>query len=119
MRNSAPSRVPVSGPWRLSPRLTSVVNLTGALLLVTAPFWLRELFATYEYEVMPISLFAAVSIVALIMSFDYVLMLYCTRRHPSLRRLMVVGLLAKLAAAGLYITMVVRVYEYTADMAHY
>jgi len=107
------------GPWQLSPRLTLVVNLAGALLLVTAPFWLRELFATYEYEVMPISLFAAVSIVALIMSFDYVLMLYCTRRHPSLRRLMAVGILAKMAAAGLYITMVGRVYDYAADMPHY
>jgi hypothetical protein len=95
------------------------VNLTGALLLVTAPFWLHELFATYEYEVLPISLFAAVSIVVLIMSLNYVLMLYCTRRHPALRRLMAVAILAKMAAAGLYITMVVRVYQYTADMAHY
>jgi hypothetical protein len=32
---------------------------------------------------------------------------------------MAVGILAKMAAAGLYITMVVRVYQYTADMAHY
>ncbi len=32
---------------------------------------------------------------------------------------MVVGLLAKIAAAGLYVTMVVRVYNYGADMTHY
>ena len=56
---------------------------------------------------------------ALILSFDYFLILHCTRRHPSLRRLMAVGMLAKLAAAGLYVTMVVRVYDYSADMSHY
>ncbi len=32
---------------------------------------------------------------------------------------MAVGMLAKMAAAGLYITMVVRLYHYGADMAHY
>jgi hypothetical protein len=112
------SRVPGSGPWRLSPRLSLIVNLAGVLLLLTAPFWLHELFAAYDEE-MSISLFAAVSTVALIISLDFVMMLHCTRGHPSLRRLMAVGMLAKLAAAGLYITMVVRVYEYTADMSHY
>jgi len=108
----------VNGPWCLSPRLSLIVNLAGVLLLVTAPFWLHELFATYDEEI-SIPLFAAVSAVALVMSFDYVLMLHCTRRHPSLRRLMAVSMLAKLAAAGLYITMVVRLYGYTADMSHY
>ena len=108
----------MNGPWRLSPRLSLIVNLAGVLLLVSAPFWLHELFATYNEEI-SISLFAALSTVALIVSFDYVLMLHCTRGHPSLRRLMAVGILAKLAAAGLYVTMVVRVYDYTADMSHY
>ena len=47
---------------------------------------------------------------ALILAANYVLILHCSRRHPSLRRLMAVGLLAKMAAAGLYVTMVVRLY---------
>src|SRR6266567_5741512 len=111
------SRAPES-PWRLSPRLSLIVNLVGVLLFVAAPFWLYELFAIYE-EDMSISVFAAASTVALILGLNYLLILHCTRRHPSLRRLMAVGLLAKMAAAGLYITMVVRLYNYTADMAHY
>ena len=112
------SRMPESGPWRLSSRLSLIVNVVGILLLVTAPFWLFELFVIYDEE-MSISLFAAAFTVALIMSFNYFLILHCTRRHPSLRRLMAVGMLAKLAAAGLYVTMVVRVYDYGADMPHY
>jgi hypothetical protein len=114
------SRVPESGPWRLSSRLSSIVNVAGVLLLVSAPFWLFELFAIYEYEGdMSISVFAAASTVALIIGLNYILILHCTRRHPSLRRVMAVGMLAKMAAAGLYITMVVRLYDYGADMAHY
>src|ERR1700691_1410349 len=93
------------GNWRLSPRLGLTVNLIGILLLVTAPFWLFELFAVYD-EGISTSMFVSASTVALITTFNFVLILHCTRRHPSLRRLMVVGLLAKLAAAGLYITMV-------------
>jgi hypothetical protein len=118
MFNSQISRITESASWRLSPRLSLVVNLAAVLLLVTAPFWLFELFGVYD-ERIATSLFASASIVALIMSFNYVLVMHCTRRHPSLRRLMSVGLLAKLAATGLYITMVVRVYSYSADMTHY
>src|SRR6202790_367413 len=112
------SRVADGGLWRLSPRLALIVNVTGVLLLISAPFWLFELFGIYE-EDMSISLFASALTVALIVTLDYVMILLCTRRHPSLRRLMAVGLLAKMAAAGLYITMVVRVYTYAADMVHY
>jgi len=111
-------RIPDSAPWRLSPRLSMVVNLAGVLLLVSAPFWLYELFGIYEEGVV-ISDFTAAATVALILIFNYVLILHCTRRHPSLRRLMAVGLLAKVAAAGLYISMVVRLYHYSADLAHY
>src|ERR1700691_6282894 len=118
MTNSLPSsRVPESIAWRLSPRLSLIVNVAGVLLLVSAPFWLFELFAVYED--MSMSVFAAASTVALIISLNCILILYCTRRHPSLRRLMLVGMLAKMAAAGLYVTMVVLVYNYDADMAHY
>jgi hypothetical protein len=53
------------------------------------------------------------------MGVNYVLILHCTRRHPSLRRLMAVGMLAKMAAAGLYITMIVRLYNYATDTTHY
>jgi hypothetical protein len=112
------SRTANSGLWRLSSRLSLIVNVVGVLLLVSAPFWLFELFAIYDEE-MSISVVAAAFTVALIMSFNYYLILHCTRRHPSLRRLMAVGMLAKMAAAGLYVTMVVRLYDYTADMPHY
>ena len=111
-------RVPGVVPWRLSPRLNLIVNVVGVLLLVSAPFWLHELFGVYEEE-LPVSLFVSGSTVALILALDYVLIMHCSRRHPSLRRLMAVGLLAKMAAAGMYITMVVRVYSYSADMSHY
>jgi hypothetical protein len=111
-------RVVQRAPWRLSSRLEVIINVTGVLLLVSAPFWLHELFGIYE-ENMSISLFAAALTVALILVIDYVFILLCTRQHPSLRRLMVVGMLAKLAASGLYVSMVVRLYDYTADMAHY
>jgi hypothetical protein len=112
------SRLPESSAWRLSSRLSLIVNVSGVLLLVSAPFWLFELFATYEEDI-SISVFAAASTVALIVGLNYFLILHCTRRHSSLRRLMAVGMLAKMAAAGLYITMVVRLYNYSADMAHY
>ena len=110
--------MPESSEWYLSSRLSLIVKVVGILLVVSAPFWLFELFMTYE-EDMSISLFVAASIVALIVGFNYILILHCTRGHPSLRRLMAVGMLAKIAAAGLYITMVVRLYDYGADMAHY
>jgi len=118
LNSSQTSPVPESSAWRLSSRLSLIVNVSGVLLLVSAPFWLFELFAIYEEDV-SISMFAAASTVALIMGLNYILILHCTRRHPSLRRLMAVGMLAKMAAAGLYITMVVRLYNYSADMAHY
>ncbi len=119
MINSSPAfRVPHAAPWRLSPRLSLIVNVMGVLLLVSAPFWLHELFGVYEEE-LPISLFVSGSAVALVLAANYVLILHCSRRHASLRRLMAVGLLAKMAAAGLYVTMVVRVYSYSADMSHY
>ena len=117
MNSLQTSRVPESSAWRLSSRLSLIVNVAAVLLLVSAPFWLFELFAVYED--MSMSVFAAASTVALIMSLNYILILHCTRRHPSLRRVMAVGMLAKMAAAGLYVTMVVRVYNYDADMAHY
>ena len=111
-------RMPEVAPWRLSPRLNLTVSVIGVLLSVSAPFWLYELFGIYDEE-LPVSLFVSGSTVALILALDYVLILHCSRRHASLRRLMAVGLLAKMAAAGLYITMVVRVYSYSADLSHY
>jgi len=105
-------------PWALSPRLNLIVNIATGLLFISAPFWMHELFGVYE-ENRSISLFASSTIVALILLANYVLLFYCTRQHPSLRRLMAAGLLAKFAAAGLYISMVVRLYYYAADMAHY
>ena len=119
MFNSLPSSLAAEcAPWRLSPRLSLIVNLVGVLLVVSAPFWLYELFGVYD-ESAAISLFAAASTVALIMGVNCVLILHCTRRHPSLRRLMAVGMLAKIAAAGLYITMIVRLYGHAADASHY
>lgn len=105
-------------PWRFSSRPHSIVNITAVLLLLTAPFWLHELFGIYEEDA-SISLFAAASTVALLVIFNYVLILNCTRLHPALRKLMSVAFLAKLAAAGLYTSMVVRLYDYAADMPHY
>ena len=52
MINSSPAfRVPHAAPWRLSPRLSLIVNVMGVLLLVSAPFWLHELFGVYEEDV--------------------------------------------------------------------
>ena len=118
MLNLFQSSRPPENPWRFSPRLGLVVNLVGVLLIVSTPFWLYELFEIYE-EFVPISVFAAASAVVLIVGANYLLILHCSRRHPALRRLMAVGILAKLAAAGLYVSMVVRLYDYAADMTHY
>jgi hypothetical protein len=106
------------GPWSLSPGLSVIVNASAVLLLVTSPLWLFGLFAVYEEEV-SIPLSTAASTAALILFADCSLIMLCSRQHSSLRRLMVVGLLAKVAAAGLYTTMVARLYNYVADMAHY
>jgi hypothetical protein len=116
MFNSLPN---TESPWRLYPRLSLTINLVGVLLLVSAPFWLFELFAVYDAGISSVSLFASASTVTLTLGLNWILILHCTRRHPSLRRVMAVGLLAKMAAAGLYISMVVRLYTYSADMAHY
>jgi hypothetical protein len=105
-------------PWRLSSRLQLIVNVTAVLLLVSAPFWLHELFGIYQEDT-SIPLFDAAATVGLILIVNYVLILHSTRRHTALRQLMVVGFLAKVAAAGLYISMVVRLYNYGADMSHY
>ena len=105
-------------PWRFSSRLQLIINIAGVLLLVSAPFWLHELFGIYEEDT-SISLFAAAATVGLILVVNYVVILLCTRHHPALRQLMTVAFLAKVAAAGLYISMVVRLYNYAADMPHY
>lgn len=105
-------------PWLLSPKLNRNVNIIGVMLIASAPFWLHELFLLYE-ETVSISLFAAVCTVGVVFLADLVLVAHCSRQHPALRRLMVIGLLAKIAAAGLYLSMVVRLYSYVADMSHY
>jgi hypothetical protein len=81
-------------------------------------FWLHELFGIYEEDA-AIPLFAAAATVGLILIVNYVLILHCTRRQRALRQLMAVAFLAKVAAAGMYISIVVRLYNYGADMSHY
>lgn len=105
-------------PWILSPTLSLIVSISTVVLLVSAPIWLFGLFAVYEEE-MSIPVYTAATSVVLILLVDFVLIIHCSRQHTSLRRVMIVGLLAKVAAAGLYTIMVVRFYNYVADMVHY
>ena len=102
----------------LSPRANMTLNLIGAALVISAPFWLRELFFSYE-EQLPLPLPTVIVVMLIMVGFNFALLLFVTRSRPSLRRIMSVALLAKLAAGGLYVMMVVRVYHYVADMAHY
>jgi hypothetical protein len=94
------------------------VNLLGMVLIIGAPFWLHELFFAYQ-EDLPLPLLTVIIVVLMIVAFNFALLLHVTRGQPWLRRLMSVALLSKLAAVALYITMVVRVYHYVADVAHY
>ena len=87
-------------------------------MVISAPFWLHELFLSYE-EQLPLPLSTVIVVTVIMIGLNFALLSFVTRSRLSLRRIMSVALLAKLAAGGLYIMMVVRVYHYVADMAHY
>jgi hypothetical protein len=102
----------------LSPRVNLILNLMGAALVISAPFWLHELFLSYE-EQLPLPLSTVIVVMLIMIGLNFALLSFVTRSQHSLRRIMSLALLAKLAAGGLYVMMVVRVYHYVADMAHY
>ena len=102
----------------LSSRVNLILNIMGAALVISAPLWLHELFLSYE-EQLPLPLSTVIVVTLIMVGLNFALLSFVTRSRLSLRRIMSVALLAKLAAGGLYIMMVVRVYHYVADMAHY
>ena len=76
-------------------------------MVISAPFWLHELFLSYE-EQLPLPLSTVIVVTVIMIGLNFALLSFVTRSQPSLRRIMSVALLAKLAAGGLYVMMVAR-----------
>src|SRR5256885_14321329 len=87
----------------------------GLVLAASSPLWLWALFHTaslYTTSAGPL-------LVLLIVVANVPLLLRVTQRDPYLRGVMAAGILAKLAAASLYLYMAFRVYESSSHALHY
>ena len=112
MLTTWPARLSVTQPIPLP------LRLLGFLLAVSSPLWLWALFhasnlyVTYTTSSGPLW-------VLLIATANLPLLLHVTRSDPYLRAVMSVGMLAKFAAASLYLLMVFRLYDAASDVLVY
>ena len=94
------------------------LRVMGFTLAVSSPLWLWALFHasnlyfSYTTNSGPL-------LVLLIAAANIPLLLHVTRSDPYLRAVMAVGMLAKLAAASLYLYMVFHIYEAASDSLMY
>lgn len=96
-------------------RSTVLLQLLGFILVVTSPFWLLALYygdpyseTTNEFAVLPM-----LTCIALTATFRV------SKKDRLLGHLMFVGLLLKLAACAASLYIALRVYQGSADAAHY
>lgn len=102
-------------PAAAQPTGHRLLNSISLGLMLLAPAWIYALFhstalydSTSSYFLVPLILLANLAIV-----------FRCTQQAPFLRRVMVMGLWAKLAATGAYLAMAFRVYNAASDNLHY
>lgn len=102
----------VAAPEPRAPRLLKLISV-GLMLL--APAWIYALFhSTALYD--PTSSYFLVPVIVLV---NLMIIFRCTQGLPFLRRAMVIGMWAKLAATGAYLAMAFRIYDAASDNVHY
>ncbi|PYX82490.1 MAG: hypothetical protein DMG66_00750 [Acidobacteria bacterium] len=102
-------------PLPVTQQVPLPLRAMGLMLAASSPLWLWALFhasAMYTTSAGPF-------VVLLIGLANVPLLLQVTRRDPYLRVVMAVGMLAKLAAASLYLYMAFRVYDTASDALNY
>src|SRR5437763_2408951 len=109
--------MPTTWPARsyVAQQTSTSLRLLGFTLITLSPFWLWALFhasSLYTTRGGPM-------LVLLIVAINALLLVYVTRRDSYLRGVMAVGMLAKLAAASLYLYMAFRVYDAASDLFRY
>ena len=102
-------------PLPVTQQVPLPLRAMGLMLAASSPVWLWALFhASTMYTTS-----AGPFVVLLIGLANVPLLLQVTRRDPYLRVVMAVGMLAKLAAASLYLYMAFRVYDTASDALNY
>src|SRR6184192_2065174 len=106
---------PWLAPQPVARQIPLPLRLMGFTLAVSLPLWLWVLFHASSMYITR----AGPLLVLLIGLANVPLLLHVTQRDPYLRAVMAVGMLAKLAAASLYLYMAFRVYDAASDALHY
>src|SRR5271170_5979270 len=97
-------------------RYALVVRLVAAVSIFTSPFWLAVLFFTSPQDYSAASSLVCVPILALA---GVVAVAHFTQSDPYLRRLLMAGLVAHMAASSLFLWVGFFVYGGTVDAFHY
>src|SRR5438552_1942993 len=102
-------------PLAVTQQVPLPLRAMGLMLAALSPLWLWLLFHASSFYATNASPF----LVLLIVAGTVPLLMHATRRDPYLRAVMAVGLLAKLAAASLYLYMVFHIYDAASDAVVY
>jgi hypothetical protein len=95
-------------------RYALVVRLVSLACILSSPVWLWALFFSVEEVYLPSFIFVPLFVVGCVMAF-----IPLWRGNRYLKHLLSAGILARLAAAGLYIWMGVFIYDTSVDSFHY
>ena len=97
-------------------RTTQLLNLAALLLIATSPLWLYLLLVSgedyFDYS-------SALLLLPPILIVHAGLVVAVSRRDGHLRRVMLVGSLAKLASASVFLYLAFHVYDMSVDALHY
>jgi hypothetical protein len=97
-------------------RYVRAVKLVSAVSIITSPFWLTALFFTSPESYSATSSLVCVPLLALV---GTVAVMHFTQSDPYLRRLLMAGLVAHMAASSVFLWVGFFVYGGTVDAFHY
>jgi hypothetical protein len=103
-------------PPRNVTRYVLVIKLIAAVSIVTCPFWLAALFLTSPQDYSFASSLICVPLLAIA---GTVTIVHFTQSDPYLRRLMMAGLVAHMAASSVFLWVGFFIYGGTVDAFHY
>ena len=98
-------------------RCVLAIRLVAVVSIITSPLWLSALFFSIDphYYSFTLSLIG----VPLLVLVSAVVILHFTQRDPYLRRLLLTGLAARMAASGIYLWVGLTIYLGSVDAIHY
>jgi len=112
-------------PLGISPRNTApgyaaryarIIRLVAFASIISSPLWLTALFFTSPQDYSPTSSLVCVPLLAI---FAAAAVIHFTQREPYLRRLLLAGLVAHMAASSIFLWVGFNVYGATVDAFHY